>query len=346
MRSFFTSVGVSLLVVVLGESGALADGASDKVRAREAYDRGTAAHERGDFAAAAIEYARADEIAPSPVALQAALDEAIKADEPGLGAELLERTKRGPTTPALEGSMRSARAVFAHRAGQLRVVCTESVTCLATVDGRAVPVGKATWQRAGQHTIIFQVGDQNRQRLIDLKGDDTMDVAPPSAEKPTGAVVPSPVNPADPAAHVPPSSSTTPSTGSPSSGSSSSAPSTSTPSTTTSSSGVSPVVFWVGAGATAVLGGITVFSAIDTDTIHHQFIQNGCDKTAFAGCNDKSSQGANAQTRTNVLLGATAAFGVATAVIGIFFVHHGEQTSRVSAAITPAGASAVWTTRF
>src|SRR4029079_5886075 len=111
----------------------------------EAYDRGTAAHRRGDFAAAATEFALADEIAPSSVALQAALDAAIKADDAALGSDLLERSQRAPVAGALAARVKAASAAFAHRAGRLRAVCAEAPQCLATVDGKPLTIGKPAW---------------------------------------------------------------------------------------------------------------------------------------------------------------------------------------------------------
>ena len=76
MRTARTLASFALLFAAQASAGgrdAHAQTASEKARAKEAYDRGVAAHERGDHQRAAEEFARADAIAPSPVALQAAL---------------------------------------------------------------------------------------------------------------------------------------------------------------------------------------------------------------------------------------------------------------------------------
>ncbi|HEY4159922.1 MAG TPA: hypothetical protein VGM29_17545, partial [Polyangiaceae bacterium] len=81
-------------------------------------------------------------------------------------------------------------------------------------------------------------------------------------------------------------------------------------------SGWSPTVFWSGVGLTAVLAGVTTWSGLDTQN------NPGADKVrASCGvgaddCKTLYNQGVRAQQRTNVLIGATAAVGVATVLVG------------------------------
>jgi len=88
----------------------------DRAAARAAYDRGVAAHARGDLRRAARELATADALAPDPVTLGAALDATVDADDVALGAELLDRSQGRPSTPALRTSIEAARRHFAGRA--------------------------------------------------------------------------------------------------------------------------------------------------------------------------------------------------------------------------------------
>jgi hypothetical protein len=80
--------------------------------------------------------------------------------------------------------------------------------------------------------------------------------------------------------------------------------------------GWSPVVFYVGAGLTAVATGITIWSGIDTqnnpgaDAVKQQCVGLGTGCPAYQEGRDK-------QLRTNVLIGVTATLAVATAVVGI-----------------------------
>src|SRR5687767_10529928 len=107
--------------VLLATTGAFAQApsADARARAKEAYDRGVEAHNKGDMHKAAQEFARADALAPSGVALQAALDAAIEADDPALGGELLERSTREKPSGQLAASVSQAKTKFAGRAGRV-----------------------------------------------------------------------------------------------------------------------------------------------------------------------------------------------------------------------------------
>ena len=79
-----------------------------------------------------------------------------------------------------------------------------------------------------------------------------------------------------------------------------------------------PVVFLVGAGLTAVAGGLTIWSGIDTENNPGQ----DAVRTQCAGQGDSCQlyqDGRAKQLRTNILLGATIGLGVVTGVIGVFF---------------------------
>jgi hypothetical protein len=86
--------------------------------------------------------------------------------------------------------------------------------------------------------------------------------------------------------------------------------------TTKKSSGWSPSIFFVGAGLTAVLGGITVWSGIDTvnnpgaDRVKRECGAQGASCALY-------QEGLSKQRRTNVLIGVTGGVAVATIVIGV-----------------------------
>ncbi len=82
--------------------------------------------------------------------------------------------------------------------------------------------------------------------------------------------------------------------------------------------GWSPVVFWVGLGATAVLGGVTVWSGLDTRANPGvDAVKEACDSGNAARCNSLYDQGQAAEVRTNVLAGVTAGVGLATILVGV-----------------------------
>ena len=71
-----------------------------------------------------------------------------------------------------------------------------------------------------------------------------------------------------------------------------------------SSNGLSPAWFWTGAGVSAVVGGLTIASAVDTRNTYEEF-------SAAPSANLKN-EGLDAQLRTNLLLAGTAATVIAT----------------------------------
>jgi hypothetical protein len=79
-----------------------------------------------------------------------------------------------------------------------------------------------------------------------------------------------------------------------------------------------------------VLGGATVISGLDAVAKHNGFKSDGCASGGSgpvpSDCSDRGAEGTRAQTRTNVLLGASAVFAVATAAIGIFAVRWRDGT--------------------
>jgi hypothetical protein len=101
----------------------------------------------------------------------------------------------------------------------------------------------------------------------------------------------------------------------------------------------SPIVFWSGLGATVLLGGITTWSGIDTiNNPGKDKVRSHCNPTPQPDCQSLYDQGRSAQTRTNVLIGATSVVGVATAVIGAFFTDWGggkEGAAASTAKVSP-----------
>jgi hypothetical protein len=64
---------------------------------------------------------------------------------------------------------------------------------------------------------------------------------------------------------------------------------------------------------------------------HDRFVGDGCASGATgprpSDCGARSREGENAQTRTNILLGATALLGVATATFGVLTVSSTPTTT-------------------
>jgi hypothetical protein len=100
-----------------------------------------------------------------------------------------------------------------------------------------------------------------------------------------------------------------------------------------------PLVFWSGLGATAVLGGITIWSGVDTlNNPGKDKVRAACAGGQTPACTSVYNQGRDHQTRTNILIGATSVAGAATAVIGVLFTDWAKGGSSESA---PESASIV-----
>ena len=92
--------------------------------------------------------------------------------------------------------------------------------------------------------------------------------------------------------------------------------------------GLPPLVFFIGLGATAVLGGVTTWSGIDTleqpGTVDE--VKQICSRRAKTlVCVDLKAEGAANETRTNVLLGVTGVVGITTGIIALFFTNWGDD---------------------
>lgn len=291
--------------------------ADARARAKEAYDRGVEAHGKGDMQRAAQEFARADALAPTPVALQAALDAAIEADDPVLGSELLERSTRDKPTGALAASVSSARSRFAGRAGRVRVQCPSGSTCMATLDGAPLETQKPVWARTGQHTVVVQVDGDAQTKLVRVEPEGIADVAgTKTGAGAAGGTTPSPA----PANEEPKGAARMLRDGFP------------------------PIVFYAGVGVTVLLAGATTYFAIDTKNKHDEFENLGCARANLSDCEDLKDQGQRSQTTTNVGLVLTGVAGVATAVIGAAFTNW--KGPMIAAAPLPGGGSVAFTRTF
>ena len=279
-------------VVALLAAPARADRDPVAQRAHEAYDRGTAAYARGDFGAAAREYAAADEIEQSAIALQAGLDAALRADDAAIGADLLDRARARPDGPALGELVKTATTRFAGRTGRIRVTC-DAPACLFSVDGVAMDGARSPFVVVGPHTVIVEGAAGQTRRLVEVKADEVVLVSTVTAPAPPPSI-------AEPARSAAPAS---------------------PPRDDCPSSGVSPAWFFGGLGVTAMVGVVTGVSGVDTASKHDAFVTAcGPGTRPASTCSGLSSDGASAQTRTNVLLGVTAALGAATLIFGAVVV--------------------------
>jgi len=297
---------ISLLALVLG-AGSTAhaqDAASEPTPAQvrvaaEAFDKGREAYKSEEYVEAAEQFEKADSNAPSPAALELAIRARDKAGELDRAATLMSLAlKRHPGDENLlkiasDLSKRASTTLFA-----LTALC--DTPCDLTVGGKIVHGGPETerllYIQPGALTVRAGWSDNrsdSKQVQAEAGGKGEISFVAPTtpaaknmAEEPSEPVAAAPVAPArDDGADK-------------------------------KSSGWSPTVFYVGAGLTAVLGGVTVWSGIDT-------VNNpGADRVKTeCGTQGEScalyQEGVSKQRRTNVLIGVTAGVGVGTLLIAV-----------------------------
>jgi hypothetical protein len=275
---------------ILGLLAASALGATEaeQARARAAYDAAIEAAGRHDYARAAELFAEADSIVPNDVALRSALDAAVLADDPVLGMRLVERADARPGSSALDAAARKAEEKLGERTGRLLVQCP-AASCSATIDGSPATIGKPTVVALGGHTVIIEQGSAVSRQRVEVASGATLAVAPRTATELRGGGA----EQSDGGAQ-----------------------------------GWSPAWFWAGLGATAVLGGVTIWSGVDTLARHADYLETG----------QGADAGRTAQTRTNVLLFTTIGLGLVTSAIGIFAVGwSSNEDTAVSVAPAPGG---------
>ncbi len=279
-RLTFACAALALVATLADPKSAYAEAAptTDEARARDAYERGSIAYGRGDYAHAAAEFAQADAALPSPVALRAALDAVVLADDPVLGGELLERAERAPMDKALAAAVSAARARFVHRTGRIAVRCAESNGCLAAIDGAAVVTSSPRRVTVGVHTVTLQIEGAVEQRLIRILPDQSVEVTP----------TPRLSLPPPPAERV------------------------------HSASKIAPLWFFSALALTAAVGGLAIWSATDTSDRHARFLDAGCARMPAGGCTGLAADGVSAQKRTNVLAIGSGVFAAGTATLGLF----------------------------
>lgn len=286
-------LGVALLLIA---APAAAEDDATREQAKEAYDRGLDAHKHGEMARAAKEFAAADALSPSPQALQAALDAAMDADDVALGAELLERAKREPATPGLASSITAATMRFNARAGRLRIVCAAQASCSAKVDESPVAVGRVLWVPIGSRTVSVQVeGRSSINKVVDINAEIPVEV---TAGKELTA------RPATQGMDA--------TTGS---------ARTSSSSGQTEREGLSPVVFYAGAGVTVALAAFTTYLMVHTSSVHGEFDDKKCGRVQSKECTDLADSGKSSQSAANVALVFTGVAALATIAIGVGFVN-------------------------
>jgi hypothetical protein len=289
------------------QSGAEPTPAQVRVAA-EAFDKGREAYKSEDYVEAAEQFEKADDNAPSPAAIELAIRARDKAGELDRAATLLALAlKRSPDDAnlgkiAADMSKRWSGTLF-----ELTANCDQP--CDLTVGGK-IAHGPPDTQRIiyvqpGKITVRAGWAD-NRSESKTLEGEaggkgELSFSAPSTPAADSMTKEPTEAKPEPPPVEQ------------------DAAPK--------KSGGIPRGVFFGGLGLTAVLGGVTVWSGIDTvNNPGKDKVKAACESGA-PDCNQLYEQGRSNQTRTNILIGATSLVAAGTIVVGIFTNWGGSDKS-------------------
>lgn len=273
--------------------------------AGDEFDQGRKAFTAKEYEQAAEHFESADRHAPSEKTLELAIRSRDKAGQLDRAATLAAMAQtRGYKDDGLKklaaGILKRAAADY----GTITVHC--DTPCDVIIGTKLVP-GRASTEK----TIYLSPGDYT-VRAGWSDGRDASGKATVATGTPAELSFKEPPKPVEPA-QTPAAAPTATSAASPPSGATPGPDQGVKPPT-----GWSPAVFWIGVGATAIAGGVTIWSGIDTqkhpgaDTV-----RNACSSGA-SNCDSLYQDGRSRQVRTNILAGVTAGLGVVTVVIGAF----------------------------
>lgn len=284
-----TSLRIAPVALTLACAAALlsSPARADVSAAARAFSEGQAAQMEGKFDRAADSFELAYSIKPSKEALRSAARMRLQAGHVARAANqavlLLSQYPDDPPSVAL------AKDILAKTEPEL---CQLVVTCAApgcsiSADGRALSMSAAEahtlYLSPGEIPLEFSFEGAQVTRDISARAGVKIELrvdAPPRPVKQT----PTHREPATARA---------------------------TARTTPRASGGWPrTVVYAGAGVTAALGGVTLWSALDTQSAHDDYVK--------APTHSAFEDGEQKQLRTNILLGATAATALATAAIALF----------------------------
>jgi hypothetical protein len=288
--------------------------------AADAFDRGREAYKSGDPVVAAEAFELADSKAASPVALEYAIRSRDKAGQLDRAATLAALAKAlYPGEPAL---LRLSEEVLARTrpdSYEVRVTCSEP--CDLVVDGKLVH-GPASIERVvfvveGEHTLRagFPRDRSDSKTLLATPGQQGEAHFDAPAEH-RSASAPSRARANEPVAARAASDDPALSEGQ---------------AAEERSSGLPPAVFWVGASVTTVLGGIALWSGLDTvKNPGEDKVREAC-RNNQPDCRDLYEDGRKRQDRTNLLLGVTGGVGIATILVGAMLTNWSDTSERPQA---------------
>lgn len=331
-------VGAALLVSAAASADSPPDAAKVRLAATQ-FESGAVAYKKGLFEEAASAFEAADAAVPSAKPLRLAILARTEAKQGSRAATLAAAALgRYPTDAEMVKLANQTISKFGPSLQKVTVECASP--CVLAVGSRAiagepntrwslyldpgtVAIGASFFGDAGSvsRTVDGKAGAALDLRLEPAHASSAAAATAPTSAAPTTAETPPPAAPTASAAAEP-------------------APEQRAPAApATKSHGISPAFFITGLVATAAVGGVTVWSGIDTQN------NPGPDavRAACAGKGETCPEyeaGRSHQLRTNILLGATLGAAAITGVLAIFtdFGGHADPSaspSKDSARLTP-----------
>lgn len=303
-----------LAALLASMSLAAATAHADVSAAARAFSEGQAAQLDGKFERAADAFELAYSIQPTKEALRSAARMRMQAGHQARAANhaalLLAEYSDDPASVTLaEAILREAEPSLC----RLAVAC-EAPGCSLSTGGRALSMSAAeehvVYVSPGELELVISFGAQQVTRQLQAQAGARVELrvdAPPPAPSPTERA-------AEDRAPAPRQVESSRSRGWP------------------------RLVVYAGAGLTAALGGVTLWSGLDTQSAHDDYVK--------APTSEGWDDGRQKQLRTNILLGATAAAALATAAIAVFHTDWGGEGSRLTVAPSGDGATLGYATSF
>jgi hypothetical protein len=287
--------------------------AADRKAAHALFTEGRKAFGIGDYRQAGQKFEAAYARAPHHDALWNAARAWHKAGDWTRAANLYEKyLQTAPADAADRNSALAAQREISPKVARLEVQSSDEIGSI-TVDAQPLE-GKTIYVTPGSHVVegkLTKAPDEGEAVRVTqvVAGGDSVSVAlarpapPPPAPAPVVMMTPAPAT-------------TT----------------TSPPAEPEHRKGISPVFFIVGAVATAAVGGVAIWSGLDT--VHRK------DDYLKSLTQSQLDDGKAAQTRTNILIGVTAGLGALTFGTLFFTNWKGGSKEQVAIGIGPGAVSA------
>lgn len=332
-RKAFSRLACVAIVITFGARSLAEESKTSRAAAAEAFDEAVKHFEEADYEAAARAFLRADDLAPSTDALHNAIAAARKANDHLLVATAAERAiKRPKERQELVTEAREALALAARNLAQVDLNCAPA-PCKLLVDGSPVPAG-TRYVLPGAYSAVAVAEDGNRtEERLTLAAGVTYSVlvhASKAGESKEAAAVST--HAIDEPVHDAPKETAA----------ASAVPGPQGPmhadSTERSKKPFSPTIFYVGAGVTAVLVGLNVWSGVDAISAKNDLPPS----PRTSDLDDVRSK----ELRSDVIFGSAVVVGAATIAAGILWVDWGGGGATAFVAPAPGGATAGARGRF